>query len=137
MGPGLSVLYCDISRKQYIASFGNTRKYRDTFWYRDIFLCMILANFGLSWTCKQLQFINQVVYLHLWASIGFSLLLYLICDGLTPYFTLKVGQFFLQKSINFVIFVAKTQNTAFLLQNLNMNAPRTTFGGNYTFFWPI
>ena len=35
--PGLSVLYRNISRKQYIASFGNIRKYRDTRRYRDIF----------------------------------------------------------------------------------------------------
>ena len=28
---GLSVLYRDILRKQYIASFGNIRKYRDIF----------------------------------------------------------------------------------------------------------
>ena len=27
-------------------------------------LCMILAIFGLSWTCEQLQFINLVVYQH-------------------------------------------------------------------------
>ena len=33
---GLSVLYRDISRKQYIASFGNIRKYRDIGRYRDI-----------------------------------------------------------------------------------------------------
>ena len=37
MWPGLSVLYRDILRKQYIASFKTIRKYRDTRGYHDIF----------------------------------------------------------------------------------------------------
>ena len=43
LGTGLSVLYRDISRKQYIASFGNIRKYRDTGGYRDIFMIFFYA----------------------------------------------------------------------------------------------
>ena len=56
--------YRDILRKQYIAWFGNIRKYCDTSGYHDILLCLILAIFGLSWTSQRLQFINLVVWLH-------------------------------------------------------------------------
>ena len=41
--PGLSVFYRDILRKQYIASFGNIRKYRDTRGYHDIFTIFFYA----------------------------------------------------------------------------------------------
>ena len=41
--PGMSVFYRDILRKQYIASFGNIRKYRDTRGYHDIFTIFFYA----------------------------------------------------------------------------------------------
>ena len=41
--PELSVFYRDILRKQYIASFGNIRKYRDTRGYHDIFTIFFYA----------------------------------------------------------------------------------------------
>ena len=48
-------------------------------YFNDIFLCVILINFGLLWTWKQLQIIFLVVLLYKWASISKFLLLYLIC----------------------------------------------------------
>ena len=48
-GAGLSVLYRDISRKQYIASFGSIRKYRDTWRYRDTFTIFLMQDFGQFW----------------------------------------------------------------------------------------
>ena len=39
----MSVFYRDILRKQYIASFGDIRKYRDTRGYHDIFTIFFLA----------------------------------------------------------------------------------------------
>ena len=48
-GSGLSVLYRDISRKQYIASFGNIRKYRDIRRYRDIVTIFFMHDIGQFW----------------------------------------------------------------------------------------
>ena len=41
--PGLSVFYRDILRKQYIASFGKVRKYRNTRIYQNIFMVFFYA----------------------------------------------------------------------------------------------
>ena len=43
------------------------------------FLCMIISNSDLSWTSKQLQYLNLVLYLRVWLLVHFSLLLYLSC----------------------------------------------------------
>jgi len=47
--PGMSVFYRDILRKQYIASFGNIRKYRDTRGYHDIFTIFFIHDISHFW----------------------------------------------------------------------------------------
>ena len=48
-GPELSVFYRDVLLSQYIASFGNIRKYRDTRGYHDIFTIFFMHDIGQFW----------------------------------------------------------------------------------------
>ena len=80
-------------------------------YFNDIFLCLILINFGLLWTWKQFQIIFLVVLLYMWAWIGKFLLLYLICyyicDKLSKFMTLKIWHF-CRKKHKYTIFVVKS-----------------------------
>ena len=97
--PRMSVLYRDISwnilhHLEIMRYYNNQKILR---YFNDIFLCLILINFGLLWTWKQLQIIFLVVLLYMWASISKFLLLYLICyyicDELTTFMKLEIWHF--------------------------------------------
>ena len=122
---GMSVLYRDISRKQYIASFENIRKYRDTRGYHDIFTIFFMHDISHFWSfMDQLtNAIHQFSCVFTCVSlIGSSLLLYLICHifVMNWHHTLhfKSATFFANK-YKVGHFCRKTQNTAFLSQKIS------------------
>ena len=90
LGSGLSIFYRDILRQQYIALFGNIRKFRDTRGYHDTFIIFFIYDISHFW-----PFMDQsTIAIHYFSCefnwFFFAVVSHLpfICDELTPYLTL-------------------------------------------------
>ena len=90
-------IYCIIWKHQKISRYLKVSRY-----FYNIFNAGFWSILAFFWTCKQLQFDNLVVYLHVnfkWFFFAVVFHLQFFCDELTPYFTPSVRHFCRKKNI--------------------------------------